>query len=58
MTTIESAIKDWQIDNFITRICLFCEYCVQESGEEDFRKHLFEEHQQEIKEHFRLVETE
>ena len=58
MTTIEDAIKNWEIENFTTKICLFCEYVVQENGEEDFRKHLSEEHKDEIKEFFELVETE
>ena len=57
MVTIETAIKEWDIKNFITKICLFCDYVVQENGEEDFRKHL-QEHKNEVKEHFELVETE
>ena len=57
MTTIEDGIKNWSIDIFITRICLFCEYCVQDNEEENFRKHLLKEHKNEIKEYFGLVET-
>ena len=52
MKTIEQAINDWDVDDFITKICFFCEYVVQDKGEKDFRKHLLEEHKEEIKEHF------
>mgnify|MGYP001599525726 CR=1 FL=1 len=53
MTTIEQYINEWD-----TRICLFCEYVVQEKGDKDFREHLLKEHRDEIKEHFDLVKTD